>query len=485
MPESKIQPHIFIIFGATGDLIKRKLVPSLFSLAAKGLLKQKFLVLGVARTGEMDDRAFRAQISKAIMDSGLIQESATEWCDTCVFYHSIGKGNADDYRRLASRIVRMEREHNVPENRVFYLALPPAAFASTIRGLGESGLNASQGWTRLVVEKPFGRDTASAKELNRIVHSYFDESQVYRIDHYLGKETVQNLLTFRFSNTIFEALWNRDRIEQVEITVAEELGIEKRAGYYEHAGALRDMAQNHLTQLLALIAMEVPAAFDADSIRHEKLKVLRSMAPIQAEDVIFGQYARGEVNGLEAQGYKEEEGVSPESTTETFAAMRLEIANWRWQGVPFYIRTGKRLPKRVSAIVVTFRRPPVYLFQPFDSCNICSNKLVITLQPDEGFDLYFEAKAPGEPFTLNTQRLHFRYAEAYGALPDAYETLLLDIMEGDQTLFISADEVEKAWQHYTPLLEKRPPVYPYAAGAWGPEEVNRLFHGRGKIWTEV
>jgi glucose-6-phosphate 1-dehydrogenase len=485
MPETKIQPHLFIIFGATGDLIKRKLVPSLFRLAAKGLLKQKFLVLGVARTEDMDDRAFRAQISKAILDSGLIQESATEWCDTCVFYHSLGQGSADDYRHLTSRITCMEREHHMPENRVFYLALPPAAFASTIRGLGESGLNASQGWTRLVVEKPFGHDMVSAKELNRLVHSYFDESQVYRIDHYLGKETVQNLLTFRFSNTIFESLWNRDRIEQVEITVAEELGIEKRAGYYEHAGALRDMVQNHLTQLLALMAMAVPAAFDADSIRHEKLKVLRSMAPIQEEDVIFGQYARGEVNGLEAPGYKEEDGVSPESTTETFAAMRLEIANWRWQGVPFYIRTGKRLPKRVSAIVVTFRRPPVYLFQPFHSCNICSNKLVITLQPDEGFDLYFEAKAPGEPFTLNTQRLHFRYAEAYGALPDAYETLLLDIMEGDQTLFISADEVEKAWQHYTPLLERRPPVYPYAAGAWGPEEVNRLFHGKGKIWTKV
>lgn len=276
-----------------------------------------------------------------------------------------------------------------------------------------------------------------------------------------------------------------DRVEQVEITVAEELGIEKRAGYYEHAGALRDMVQNHLTQLLALIAMEVPAAFDADSIRHEKLKVLRSMAPIQEEDVIFGQYTRGEVSGRETPGYKEEDGVSPESTIETFAAMRLEIANWRWQGVPFYIRTGKRLPKRVSAIVVTFRRPPVYLFQPFHSCNICSNQLVITLQPDEGFDLYFEAKAPGEPFTLNTQRLHFRYAEAYGALPDAYETLLLDIMEGDQTLFISADEVEKAWQHYTPLLEKRPPVYPYAAGTWGPDEISRIFSVKGKTWASL
>lgn len=483
MTQTDIKPHIFIIFGATGDLIRRKLVPSLYKLSARGLLKEMCLVLGVARKPDMDDLSFRSHISNALSDIGLKDESAAKWCDDCVYYQSIGQGNAGDYRALSARVAELENKHHLTGNRVFYLAMPPSAFPSTIVGLGEAGLNHSAGWTRLVIEKPFGTDLISAIGLNNLLHRYFNEPQVYRIDHYLGKETVQNLLAFRFSNTIFESLWNRDRIEQVEITVAEELGIEKRAGYYEHAGALRDMVQNHLTQLLTLTAMEAPAAFDADSIRQEKVKVLQSVVPIRPDDVVFGQYYRGEINGREVPGYREEDGVSPESATETFAAMRIEIANWRWQGVPFYIRSGKRMPKRVSTIVITFRCPPVSMFQPLDSCPICSNKLVITLQPDEGFDLYFEAKSPGEKFTLKPQRLHFRYADVYGPLPDAYETLLLDIFKGDQTLFIRADEVESAWRLYTPLLETRLPIYPYAAGTWGPAQANNLFKGMGKIWT--
>lgn len=485
MSKTEIEPHLFIVFGATSDLMRRKLAPSLLSLAARGLLKEKCLILGVARTSDLDDMSFRSQICEILTGSALKDKLDIEWCNSSVYYQSIGSGNAEDYRRLAGRIAELEKEHTLPGNRIFYLALPPDAFPPIIKGLGEAGLNASHGWTRVVIEKPFGRDLASAQELNRLAHDYFDEPQIYRIDHYLGKETVQNLLAFRFSNTIFESLWNRDRIEQVEITVAEELGIGKRASYYEQAGALRDMVQNHLTQLLTLIAMEAPSAFDADSIRGEKIKVLRSLAPIRHEDAVFGQYTRGRINGSEVRGYKDEASVSPLSATETYAAIRVEIANWRWQGVPFYLRTGKCLAKKASAIVVTFRYPPISIFQPFQSCNICSNRLVITLQPDEGFDLYFEAKSPGEPFTIKTHNLHFRYDEVYGRLPDAYETLLLDIMEGDQTLFIHADETENAWRHYTPLLEKRPMVYPYAAGTWGPEEANRLFDGAAKIWTKL
>jgi glucose-6-phosphate 1-dehydrogenase len=485
MSKTEIEPHIFIIFGATSDLMRRKLAPSLLSLAASGLLKEKCLILGVARTPDLDDISFRSQICEIFTGSALKDKLDIEWCNSCVYYQSIGSGNTEDYKRLAARIADLEKEHALPGNRIFYLALPPDAFPPIIKGLGKAGLNTSHGWTRVVIEKPFGRDLTSAQELNQLVHKYFDESQIYRIDHYLGKETVQNLLAFRFSNTIFESLWNRDRVEQVEITVAEELGIGKRASYYEQTGALRDMVQNHITQLLTLIAMEAPPAFDSDAIRGEKIKVLRSLAPIRREDVVFGQYTKGQINGSEVRGYKDEASVSPLSTTETYAAVRVEIANWRWQGVPFYLRTGKCLAKKTSAIVVTFRYPPISIFQSFQSCNICPNRLVITLQPDEGFDLYFEAKSPGEPFTIKTHNLHFRYNEVYGRLPDAYETLLLDIMEGDQTLFIHADETESAWRHYTPLLEKRPMVYPYAAGTWGPAEANHLFKGSVKIWTTL
>jgi glucose-6-phosphate 1-dehydrogenase len=481
MPSHQVEPYLFVVFGATGDLMRRKLLPALHRLAAQGVFQEPSVLLGVARGAEMDDEGFRRWAREALREAGGSAAEVHRWCERCVHYQAIGDGAAEDYGGLADRLRTLEQARELPGNRVFYLALPPAA----LKGLGEAGLSRGGGrgepapWRRLVIEKPFGRDLASAQELNRLVHRYFDESQVYRIDHYLGKETVQNVLAFRFANALFESVWNRDRLESVQITVAESLGLEGRAGYYEQAGALRDMVQNHLTQLLTLTAMEVPAAFDAESIRHEKVKVLRSIAPLRPSDAVFGRYARGRLEG------REEPGVAPDSTTETFVALRLQIANWRWQGVPFYLRTGKRLARHITQIVATFRCPPVAIFQPFDRCEIRSNAVALTLQPDEGFDLRFEVKAPGQPFTLQTQRLHFRYAEAFGPLPEAYETLLLDILAGDQTLFVRADEVEAAWRLYTPLLQARPPVSPYAAGTWGPPAADHLLAREGERWLTV
>ena len=483
MGRNSMEPHLFIILGGTGDLTQRKLLPALYHLTGQGVLRGNSRVLAAARNREMDDKGFRAWTRDALGAAGFSgEELAARWCDECLFYQPIGSGKEEDYRSLHSRIEALERENHLPGNRAFYLALPPAAFPSTITALGGSGLNQSKGWTRLVIEKPFGRDLSSAQELNHLVHRHFDESQIYRIDHYLGKETVQNLLVFRFANAIFESLWNRDRIESVEITVAEDIGVGGRANYYMQAGALRDMVQNHLTQLLSLIAMDVPVSFEADAIRNEKVKVLRSIMPIRPKDVILGQYGRGRINGEDVSGFKEEPGVTPESTTETYIALRLAIDSWRWQGVPFYLRTGKRLPRRLTQIAVTFRSAPVCFFQSFEGCEVHSNVLVITLQPDEGFDLSFEVKKPSLPVQLLTERLHFRYSEAFGPLPDAYQTLLLDVLTGDQTLFVHADEVEASWRLYSSLLEEKPDVHEYASGSWGPQEADQLFDGEEQRW---
>ncbi|MEK7406809.1 MAG: glucose-6-phosphate dehydrogenase [Acidobacteriota bacterium] len=463
-------------FGATGDLMQRKLLPALWNLAAKGWPDRKCLILGTGRSS-LGDAGFRRMARDWLALAGLPGAGSGDsagWREACLFYQPVGAGTPDDYRAMAGRIADLERTHDFPGNRILYLALPPSAFPPTIAGFGQAGLNRSNGWTRIVIEKPFGRDLASARTLNETVHHYFDESQVYRIDHYLGKETVQNLLVFRFANALFESVWNRDRVASVEITVAETLGVEHRAAYYEQAGALRDMVQNHLTQLLTVTAMELPASFDADAIRYEKVKVLAAIRPIGPEDAIFGQYTRGRIDGKEAPGYLEEPGVAPGSQTETFVALKLEIANWRWQGVPFYLRTGKRLPQGVSRIVVTFRCPPISIFQPLQAGTIRGNRLVITLQPDEGFDLQFEVKTPGERIRLEPQSLRFRYAEAFAPLPEAYETLLMDVMLGDRTLFVRDDWVEASWRLYTPLLERRPPTRPYAAGTWGPVEAGSI-----------
>jgi glucose-6-phosphate 1-dehydrogenase len=472
--EGTVDPCTFIIFGGTGDLAKRKIIPALYELYCQGFTKAGCIILGVTRDADMDDERFRAIARDAVPKEADAASKIHEWSERYVYFQSIGAGTKEDYRALAQRIEALEKQFGFPQNRAFYISLPPVAFPATVQGLGEAGLDKSSGWTRLVIEKPFGHDLASARALNELVHRYFDESQVYRIDHYLGKETVQNMLVFRFANAMFETLWNRDHIEAVQISVAEELGVEQRAGYYETAGALRDMVQSHLTQLMALVAMEVPQAMDAASIRAEKIKALRSIAPIKMENVVFGQYNPGRLDGSEVRGYREEPGVRPDSHTETFVALELQIDNWRWQGVPFFLRTGKRLAKRLTEIEIKFRRAPVWMFRTMHQEELHRNALVITLQPNEGFSLYFDVKAPGEPFRMQRLPLHFSYDEAFKALPEAYQTLILDLLTGDQTLFVHADEVETAWQLYAPLLDGRKTILPYPAGTWGPREADVL-----------
>jgi len=474
--QTRMEPHLFVVFGGTGDLMGRKLLPALYRLRKQNLVSERIQILAVARDKEMTDERYRAWAVDQLSGAGAeLDISSRSWCGNSLHYQSIASGSAEDYQILRDRIFSLERDNELPENRLFYLALPPKALEQTVTGLGESGYANGKGWTRLVIEKPFGRDLISAVQLNNHLHRYFNETQLYRIDHYLGKETVQNLLVFRFANPIFESIWNRDRVESVHITVAEELGVGSRAGYYDSSGALRDMVQNHLTQLMCLTAMEVPATLVADAIRDEKVKVLRSIAPIASENVVFGQYSHSGDAENEIPGYLDEPGIALDSRTETFAALRLEVENWRWQGVPFYLRTGKRLERRLTQITVRFRCPPVQLFGTSRACRISSNELSITLQPEEGFDLHFEVKSPGQEVVMQTQRLHFRYAEEFGPLPEAYETLLLDIAVGDQTLFVRGDEVETAWKLYDPILKERQDIHPYPAGTSGPQAAEALY----------
>jgi glucose-6-phosphate 1-dehydrogenase len=474
MSTPDLEPTLFIIFGATGDLTKRKLLPALYNIFSHGERRDNSVILGVARR-PLSEEDFRNQARSSLEANGVSDDHYTSWCEQSLYYQSIHGGTAHDYEVLTKRILGLEQKHELPGNRVFNLALPPAALSKTLASLGQQCLNTSSGWTRLVLEKPFGHDLKSAKNLNQLVHRYYDETQIYRIDHYLGKETVQNLLIFRFANAFFEHLWNREHIESIELTVAETVGIEGRS-YYDQTGALRDMVQNHLTQLLTLIAMESPASFQASDIRNEKVKVLRQTLPIQTQDVIFGQYSEGDIDGQRVNDYQNESGVSSNSTTETFVSVKLEIANWRWKGVPFYLRTGKRLPRKITQIIVNFHCAPVSLFEPLNSsCPIEPNAIIITLQPNEGFDLQFQVKTIGQPITLSTQRLHFRYAETFGELPDAYETLLQSVILGDQTLFVRYDEVETAWQIYDQLITIKNPLHTYPAGTWGPVEARRYY----------
>ncbi|MCC7055543.1 MAG: glucose-6-phosphate dehydrogenase [Gemmatimonadaceae bacterium] len=465
---------LFVVFGASGDLSRRKILPALYQLHAQQMTSAGCVILGLSRKPDFGDAAFQAIGATAIGAAIAPPEAVTAWATQFLRGHSIGEGRPADYATLRDRIVALEASDGPFEERVFYVALPPESFPDAITGLGEAGLNAPSDITRLVIEKPFGHDLASSRALSETVHRYFTEEQVYRIDHYLGKETVQNMMVFRFANAMFENLWNRNHIESVQITVSEDLGVEGRAGYYETAGALRDMVQSHLTQLLALVAMEVPGSMEAAAIRAEKIKALRAIAPVSPADAVLGQYHAGQIDGTEVVGYREEPGVAPNSRTETFAAIRLHIENWRWQGVPFYLRTGKRLGKRVTEIEVKFRRAPVWMFRSMHQESLHRNTLVLTLQPNEGFSLYFDVKAPGEPFRVQRLPLHFDYAEAFKSIPEAYQTLLLDVLRGDQTLFVHAEEVEVAWTLFTPLLDGAVGVLPYPAGSDGPTEAARF-----------
>jgi glucose-6-phosphate 1-dehydrogenase len=482
MPGAAPERHLFVVFGATGDLMQRKLLPVLYQLGTGGKLPAGSLVLGVARR-PMDDASYRAASVAALTaaNSGAA-DSLAAFCNSTLFYQCVPDETTASFAALRGRIETLEKEQGLDGNRIFYLALPLEAFAPTLTGLGESGLNKGPGWTRVVIEKPFGRDLASAQALNQLVHRYFDEKQIFRIDHYLGKETVQNLLVFRFANMFIESLWNRERIDHVTITVAESLGVEGRAHYYETSGALRDMIQNHVTQVLTLVAMEPPATRDEDSIRNEKVKVLQSIARFKPGDVVRGQYSAGTFDGETLAGYRQEPGVDPNSDTETFIALRLKIANWRWQDVPFFVRTGKRLPAKASRVMLTFKAPPVTFFQTAEEYNSNPDRISILIQPDEGFELAFEIKVPGRDIRVQTHRMKFHYADVFGELPDGYQTLLIDVMLGDPTLFVRADEVEESWRLYDPLLQSPPPLTFYPAGTWGPPEAQTLAQEWGQRW---
>jgi glucose-6-phosphate 1-dehydrogenase len=483
MADPVAEPHLFVVFGATGDLMQRKLLQALYHLRQLGQFPAGSRILGVARH-PLDDKTFRGTSAKSLVaETGATPEEADAFCTSTLFYYGLTDETATGYQGLATRLQQLEKDQGLGGNRVFYLALPLDAFGPTLDGLGTAGLQHGPGWTRVVIEKPFGRDLASAQALNTLAHRYFDEKQLYRIDHYLGKETVQNLLVFRFANAFVEGDWNRDRVDQVEITVAEKLGVEGRAGYYESSGALRDMIQNHVTQILTLVAMEPPARRNEDDIRDEKVKVLRSAQPIGPRDVVRGQYQSGTVDGATVPGYRDEPGVAPASTTETYLAVRLKIANWRWQDVPFFLRTGKRLPAKASRVVVSFKAPPVAFFQDEAAYEHNPDRLTILIQPEEGFEISFEIKVPGREMRVQTHRMKFHYAEVFGELPDGYETLVLDVMLGDASLFVRADEVEESWRLYAPILEHPPPVVFYPAGSAGPEAAKKLTEEWGHQWS--
>jgi glucose-6-phosphate 1-dehydrogenase len=479
------EPSINIIFGGTGDLARRKLLPALARVIKEAKLDAACRTVAVA-IEDLDEDAYRGLVRDALGAAGISAEDAALLAGDQLHYHCIGQGTPADFAALATRLANLERQHGLPGNRAFYLALPPQAFGPTIRGRGETGLARSPGWTRVIIEKPFGRDLDSAIELNRQIHRFFDEKQIYRIDHYLGKETVQNLMVLRFANTIFESIWNRDRVEAVQITHAEDLGVGTRAGYYDKSGgAIRDMLQNHLTQLFTLVAMEAPSAYEADAIRYEKIKVLRSTRANDVSRVVRGRYAAGTIAGKAVPGYLDEPGIAPTSSTETFVGVPVFVDNWRWAGVPFYLRTGKRMGKTLSQIAVRLRSSPAALFDSFGAKHETADALVISLQPDAGFSLHFDVKVPGAPFRTQRIPLDFRYASRFTDMPRAYETLLLDVLEGEQTLFVHADEVEQSWRLFTPLVQDPAPIRDYPAGTWGPPEAADLAIPDTDLWQET
>jgi glucose-6-phosphate 1-dehydrogenase len=501
------QPVTIVVFGASGDLAKRKLIPALYHLYHQHLLPKGFTVLGFART-KYSDEQFRELMVEGLRDhmasehKGKTQDEK-DWGEFTqnLFYQSGAYDDSESFAGLAKRLKTLEEERNTEGNRLFYLATPPEVFKPVTTLIHEHGLAQQEdGWARLIIEKPFGRDLESAHDLNEHLSRIFAEDQIYRIDHYLGKETVQNILVFRFGNGIFEPIWNRNYIDHVQITVAESLGVEDRGGYYDQSGAIRDMVQNHVMQLVALTAMEPPVAMDGKAVRDQKVNVMQSIRPLDPQEitrfVVRGQYTAGKVDGKMIPGYREAKGIRSNSTTDTFVAWKLAIENWRWNGVPFYLRTGKAMPNKLTEVNILFRKPPMRLFADIDDgLNVHSNVLTLRIQPDEGIALSFDAKVPGPVIQVDSVNMSFPYSSFGQSQADAYERLLLDALLGDSTLFIRRDEIEVAWDRVTRILtgwqqeeaeaesrdlQLRLPTYP--AGTWGPREADLLLSRDGRSW---
>lgn len=489
----KTENQILVIFGASGDLTARKLVPALFNLFVSENLPKNFVVLGASRS-DMSDEDFRKRVvteSKYLKDKREeLNTNDLEKFANCFYYHDLGGSYDTDYSNLKKRIEDLKSKHNTSGNIIYYLSTPPSLYETIAQNLADAGMSTQKnGWKRMIVEKPFGYSLETAKELNNGLQKHFEEHQIYRIDHYLGKETVQNLLVTRFANSIFEPLWNRNYIHHVEITNAEDGGVEKRGGYYDKSGALRDMFQNHLLQIVSLIVMEPPISDAPEDIRDEKVKALRSLQIMKDEKTLFNntiraQYMPSTIDGEKVKGYREEEGVAEDSTTETYAAVKFFVDNWRWQGVPFYVRTAKRMPTKVTEVVIHFKTPHHQIFQD-SGMSSKDNKLIIRIQPDEGILIKFGVKVPGQGFKVERANLDFYYADlAETNVMEAYERLLLDAMQGDATLYARADEVEAAWAFVDPILDywangKDVRMYGYAAGVWGPENADDLIEGVG------
>ncbi|HHF0416267.1 TPA: glucose-6-phosphate dehydrogenase [Haemophilus influenzae] len=480
--------NCIVIFGASGDLTHRKLIPALYNLYKIGRLSENFSVLGVARS-ELNDETFREKMREALIHN---EETTPETLDAfCshLYYQAVNTSDAQDYGKLVPRLDELHDKYQTCGNTLYYMSTPPSLYGVIPECLAAHGLNTEEyGWKRIIVEKPFGYDEKTAQALDVQIHHFFEEHQIYRIDHYLGKETVQNLLVLRFSNGWFEPLWNRNFIDYVEITGAESIGVEERGGYYDGSGAMRDMFQNHLLQVLAMVAMEPPAIINANSMRDEVAKVMHSLRPLTAEDMehnlVLGQYTAAEINGKMENGYLEEKGVPADSRTETYIALRCEIENWRWAGVPFYVRTGKRLPARVTEIVIHFKTTP----HPVFSQNAPENKLIIRIQPDEAISMRFGLKKPGAGFEAKEVSMDFRYADLAGTqVLTAYERLLLDAMKGDATLFARTDAVHAAWKFVQPILDYKANggrIHEYEAGTWGPVAADKLIAKQGKVWRK-
>jgi glucose-6-phosphate 1-dehydrogenase len=492
-----VEPCTLVIFGGSGDLARRRLIPALYNLLLDGLMPANYLVLGLGRT-KMSDEEFRALVRDGVVRhsrQALIEDTWIAFARH-LFYLAGENDDAHTYVRLKARLDELERAFQLPGNRIYYLSIPPSSFTPVCEGLSRSGLAGTPGmrspYSRIIVEKPVGRDLASAQAINEVTGRVFDESQIFRIDHYLGKETVQNLMVVRFANSIFEPIWNHKYIDHVQITVSEAEGVGSRASYYEEAGALRDMVQNHLLQLLCLVAMEPPYSLDPDVVRNAKMEVLRCLRPITGKDVekytVRAQYTEGTVHGIPVPGYRREKGVRPDSTTETYVAVKCFVENWRWSGVPFYLRTGKALPLRASEVAVQFKDIPRILFNANPQAPQPPNVLALRIQPEEGLSLRIVSRVPGTRTQTHPVEMHFKYGEVFGRpSPEAYERLLLDVMAGDPSRFMRRDAVEASWAWITKILEGWAQLGQrwlpeYQAGTWGPVEADRLIQNDGRTW---